>query len=316
MTQDIYVNVAIKYEKVKNGPSIPTDTLSCWVANIDGKVFMKEKVYMTHQYDPKNIFISLTNNVLKKYPDHTVYFYSDYGSIYELLRKIENKESRFHLVRRKNLTDEQLKIDSRCQKRAEKGIKNLKNEKLEEKKLLKKKMFGNETDIDPSINNLSANSFYVATDASYSDRKHKHLSFVSWVSEDGDVFINKIKTDDNNEAEAYAVKKALKNYVSIERNLVILTDSKYVTDAVKGYTVPRKNQKQLRSLLDTLQSYQNTGYPIQIEKVPGHSGNIMNDSAHRAALFARKHYNDYGNLSYQKEINLISKNFRSLTKVS
>lgn len=315
MTQDIYVNVAIKYEKVKNGPDIPTDTVSCWVANIDGKVFIKEKIYKTRQYDPKKIFISLTKDVLKEYPDHTVYFYSDYGSIYESLRKIENKEPRFRLVRRKHLNDEQIEIDFRSQKRAEKGIKNLKKKRLDEKKSLKENISENEIEIYPSINNLSVNSFYVATDASYSDKKHNRLSFVSWVSEDGDVFIDKVKTNDNNEAEAYAVKKALKDYAYIGRNLVILTDSRYVTDAIKGYTVPRNNQKQLRSLLDTLQSYQEKGYHIQIQKVPGHAGHVMNESAHRAALFARNHHDDYGNLAYQKEINLISKNLRSLTKI-
>lgn len=315
MTKDIYVNVAIKYEKVANGPDIPSDTLSCWVANIDGKVFMKEKSYRTSHHDPKKIILSLTKSIMNHYSDDTIYFYSDYGSIYDHLRKIENKDDRFQLVRRKNLSDKQLGMDNYCQRRAAQGIENLKRKRLDEKNALKESNPSSNIAIYTPTNNLSAHAFYVATDASYSEKKYKKLSFVSWVSEDGDVFIDKVKTSDNNEAEAYAVKKALKDYTSPERNLVILTDSRYVTDAVKGYTLPRSEQKELRSLIDTLQSYRNKGHSITIEKVRGHSGHVMNESAHRAANFARNHHNDYGSLYYQKEINLISKTLRSLTKI-
>lgn len=315
MSKDIYVNVAIKYEKVSNGEDAPTSTLNCWVASVDGKVFMKENSYKTSRHNPRDIILSITENVIKQYPNDNIVFYSDYGSIYESLRSIEQDNQQFSLIRRKNLSNEQLRIDDHCQNRAAQGVNNLKKKRTLAKNKLREKVNNKPKYGYAAINNLSSHAFYVATDASYSDKQYKNLAFASWVSEDGDVFVDTVKTNNNNEAEAYAVKKALKEYAFPGRNLVILTDSRYVVDAVQGFTIPRDGQKELRSLVDTLSAYQAKGFDIRIKKIKGHSGHIMNESAHRSANFARNFHNDYGNLHYQKEINKISKTLRSLKKI-
>lgn len=315
MSQDVYVNVAIRYEKVRNGDNVPTDTISCLVVSIDGKVSVKEHTYKTNYYNPKDIILSLTQEVLDRYPEKNIIFYSDYGSIYEHLRFVEEKTSRFSIIRRKDLTNEQLLIDNNCQRLADKGIKNLKKKRnVHEQK--KQEVIISPYSPYPSVNTIPRNGFYVATDASYSDKRYQDISFVSWVSEEGEVFVDTVKTNDNNEAEAYAVRKALKHYAFPGRRLVILTDSRYVTDAAAGNTLPGKEQIELQRLVQTLHSYRENGYTIQVMKVKGHSGHVMNEAAHRAATFARNFHNDYANLYYQKEINKISKSLRSLVKVS
>lgn len=143
-------------------------------------------------------------------------------------------------------------------------------------------------------NNLdsSADTIIAATDASMG--RSPNTATIAGIAQDGKYFANPVGASNINQAELIAICCAVKNFMHNNQNMVIYSDSQWAirkifSDNYSG--IPAKYYRDVDIIRRMIKSNR-----LQLHKVKGHSGHVMNDYADRLAIAQRRMRNvDAGN---------------------
>lgn len=256
---------------------------------VDGEEYIDHNVVTKRKFNPHKHCMRIITKILAQYPNKDIVLYYDYDNMNHQFLHFVLEQSQLDLKFEEELDNNQLDIVERCRRIVQDDLRNMQHEYtktiqyINEQKDYQQQRF---SQLDKYVNNI--NTIYVATDAtSFTDMKK---GFAACVSEHGDTHVTMINNDDNNEAEAAAIRLAIAIYAQNNTHLIIQTDSQCVIDAIQYTTITSSVNEQMGLMIDAYRE-KNTGTCfITLEKVKAHNGHVLNEAADRAAFYGRLHY--------------------------
>lgn len=278
------------------------------VVIIDGEEFIEHNIITKRKFNPHKHCMRIITQILAQYPEKDIVLYYDYdNSNYQFLHFVL-EQSRLDLRFEEELDEDQLVVVDRCRALVKNDLyETQKNYAEEIERVNQQKEYQDQrfACIDKYSDVLE--TIHVATDATVFLGMDK--GFSACVSEYGDINVSMIDDEDNNEAEAAAIRLAIETYAKDNTHLIIQTDSQFVIDAIQYTSITSSTTKQMQLLIDLFRKKNAGTCFITLEKVKAHNGHVLNEAADRAAFYGRLYYEGiYSDDEYQKVVKNLKDN--------
>lgn len=259
------------------------------VTIIDGEEYIDHNVVTKRKFNPHKQCMRIIMQILAQYPEKDIVLYYDYDNMNHQFLQFVLEQSRLDLRFEEELNEAQHAIVEQCRKIVKKDLSEIQKHyteeihRVNEQKEYQKRRFLHLEKYQDTLNVIR-----VATDAtSFTDA---NKAFAACVSEYGDVNISMIHDEDNNEAEAAAIRLAIETYAKDNTHLIIQTDSQFVLNAIAYTSIASNATPQIQQLLYAYREKNDNTCFITLEKVKAHNGHVLNEAADRAAFYGRLYY--------------------------